>query len=121
MDYAAAKLNKYKRPNAAITCLSLILHKQKKVNTDLATQALLDSISTEESSHEFDVYQTLEVIKALQEDPDVNPDDLFRIEWAYLPVLTGPGKSGTPKLLKKKLATDPNFFCELIRLLKITG
>ena len=34
---------------------------------------------------------------------------------AYLQLLTGPGNTGTPESLEIKLATEPNFFCELIR------
>ena len=116
-DYAIGKLIRYKRPNAAITCLNAILHKKKKMNITLATKALLDALSTEDSLHEFDSYNTTKVIQALQDDPEVNPDDLLRIEWRYLRILTGPGKGATPKLLEHKLASEPEFFCELIRLI----
>ena len=116
-NYAIKKLIKYKRPNAAITCLNAILHKQKNVNETLATKALLDAISTEEPLHEFDSYNTIEVIRALQDDPEINQDDLFSIEWAYLTLLTGPGRQASPKLLEQKLASEPDFFCEAIRLL----
>jgi hypothetical protein len=113
--YAIEKLIKYKRPNAAIKCLSVIIHKQKSVNETLAIKALLDAISTEEPLHEFDSYNTIEVISALQNNPELNPDDLFRIEWAYLPILSGPSKNASPKILEQKLASEPEFFCELIR------
>jgi hypothetical protein len=52
----------------------------------------------------------------LQSEPSVSKDDLFRIEWAYLPLLSSPGH-GKPKLLEHKLATEPEFFCEIIRLI----
>jgi len=44
-------------------------------------------------------------------------DDLFKIEWAYLPLLNRPTRNVSPKLLEQKLASDPDFFCEVIRLL----
>jgi hypothetical protein len=116
-DYAVEKLIKYKRPNAAISCLNAILHKKENVNIALATKALLDAVSTEEPLHEFDTYNTVEVIHGLQNNPEVNPDDLFRIEWAYLPLLTSPDEIASPKLLEQKLASDPDFFCELIRVI----
>jgi len=118
LDYAIAKLIEHKRPNAAITCLYLGLHKQKLLNKDLAIKALLDARSTKESPNNmFDAYHTAEVIKALQDNPETNEADLFQIEWAYLPILTGPGKNASPKLLEQKLASEPDFFCELIQRL----
>lgn len=113
-DYAIEKLIEYKRPNAAIACLNPTLRKQGKINKELAVRALLDAISAESELQELDAYHTIEVIKALQNDPDVNPDDLFSIEWGYLPLLTGPGSSGEAKILEQKLASEPDFFCELI-------
>src|SRR5262249_11371678 len=40
---------------------------------------------------------------------------LFRIEWAFLPLLDGHDEA-SPKLLEQRLADDPAFFCEVIRL-----
>ena len=114
-DYAVEKLIEHKRPNAAITCLNIILYRKKKINSDLAVKALLEAITTEEPIHTLDAHYTAEVIKALQGNPEVNPEDLFSIEWAYLQLLTGPGNSGTPEFLEQKLAAEPDFFCELIR------
>lgn len=115
LDYAIDKLIRYKRPNAAITYLYLGLHKKSKLNKILAIKALKDAVTTEEPPYAFDTFQIVEVIKALQNDPEVSPDDLFDVEWAYLQLLTGPGNTGTPESLEIKLATEPNFFCELIR------
>ncbi|MGD9110589.1 MAG: hypothetical protein PVG93_06570, partial [Phycisphaerales bacterium] len=114
-DYAVEKLIEYRRPNAAITCLNTILYKKKKINSDLAVKALLEAVTTEEPIYTFDVHGTVKVIKALQDNPEVSPNDLFSIEWAYLQILTGPGNSGTPEFLEQKLAAEPDFFCELIR------
>jgi hypothetical protein len=116
-DYAIKKLIKYKRPNAAITCLNAILYKQKNVDEALATKALLDAISSTEPINQINVHDTIEIIKALQDDQKTKQDDLFRIEWAYLSVLTGHRKNVSPKLLEQKLASEPDFFCEVIRLL----
>ncbi|MDP2976098.1 MAG: hypothetical protein Q8N45_07795, partial [Anaerolineales bacterium] len=63
----------------------------------------------------MDVYYIIDIIKALQDDRDTNPDDLFKVEWAYLQLLER-GRRVSPKLLENRLATDPSFFCEVIRL-----
>ena len=63
----------------------------------------------------MNTYNIIELIEALQNDPETDPEDLFRIEWAYLSLLNRqPGV--LPKTLENKLASDPGFFCEVIRL-----
>ena len=111
------KLIKYNRPNAAISCLHRILHDKKPLDKTKAIDALLKAVSSDEPAYSMDAYNTVEIIEALQDDPEVNQDDLFKIEWAYLPLLTGPGRQASPKLLEQKLASEPDFFCEAIRLL----
>ncbi|WP_445370749.1 hypothetical protein ACH518_15535 [Methylomonas sp. HW2-6] len=56
------------------------------------------------------------MIKYLQESTETSPDDLFRVEWAYLPLLNG-YHGARPVYLEKRLACDPEFFCEAIRLI----
>ena len=46
----------------------------------------------------------------------MNQDDLFRVEWAYLPLLDR-HRGAAPRLLESRLANDPEFFCEVIRLI----
>lgn len=116
-EYAAQKLIQYKRPHAALSCLWEGFLKTKKLNIETALRALMDAVSTEESFFPHDRYLLSEIIRALQEDPEVNPDELLKVEWAYLPLLAEPGKTGEPKILERKLASDPDFFCELIRML----
>ena len=58
----------------------------------------------------------LNFIKFLQNSREVSSDDLFRVEWAYLPLLNR-YQGASPKLLETRLASDPEFFCEAIRLI----
>src|SRR5690606_35873858 len=61
-------------------------------------------------------YHITEIIKTLQINPDVNEVELAEIEWIYLRLLdehTGEA----PKTLELRLASDPEFFCEIIRIL----
>jgi len=51
----------------------------------------------------------------MQISKEINPDDLFRVEWMYLPLLDK-DNNAEPKLLENKLASEPAFFCEIIRL-----
>lgn len=116
LDLAVDKLVEHGRPNAAISCLDIILRdKNKKMDNTRAIKTLLAAVSTKEKPNSMDVYHTLGIIKALQNDPTVDTDGLFRVEWAYLAILNR-FQNAYPKYLWKKLATEPEFFCEIIRL-----
>ena len=117
-DIGAAidKLIEYKRPHAAIDCLNKILHDKQPLDKLRSVKALLAVISSTEPSYSMDAYHIVEIIKALQEDPDTDLDDLFRVEWAYLPLLDR-HQDASPKLLENRLASNPEFFCEVIRLI----
>ena len=114
LGFAIDKLIAYGRPHTAIKCLSQMQHKQQPLDKSRSVKALMVAISSQESLHEMSTYYTIEIIKALQNDPDTDPDDLFQIEWAYLPLLT---QYTSPKTLQNRLTTDPEFFCEVIRLI----
>jgi hypothetical protein len=79
-------------------------------------RALLAALSSSEPSYAMDGYHIVELIKFLQAEPSVNQDDLFKVEWAYVPLLDR-HRGAAPKLLESRLANDPEFFCEVIRLI----
>lgn len=114
-NLAIDKLVEHGRPNAAISCLSWMLYDKQPLDQVRTVRSLLAAVSSEEPANSMDVYETVEIIKALQDDLNTNPDDLFHVEWAYLPFLDR-DQGASPKLLEQRLASDPNFFCEVIRL-----
>jgi hypothetical protein len=114
-EVAVEHLINYGRPHAAIRCLYRMRENNQLVDTQQAVRALLAAIKSSEDTHAIDIYDVVEVIKSLQEDPRTNPDDLFRVEWAYLSLLDR-HQNASPKLLERRLASDPGFFCEVIRL-----
>ena len=111
---AIDKLLEHGRPNAAIQCLYRILHDKQPLDKTRTIRALLSALSSTEPPYSMDVYYIVEIIKALQDDPDTNPDDLARVEWGYLPLLER-DRPSSPKTLENRLASDPGFFCEVIR------
>lgn len=115
LEVAIDKLIKHGRPNAAIGCLNKILHDKQPLDKERAVKSLLLAISSTEPSYAMNQYHIVKIIKALQDTPDTNPDDLFRVEWAYLPLLDR-HHGVSPKFLEKSLASDSSFFCEVIRL-----
>jgi hypothetical protein len=115
--YAVDKLLENNRPLAAIDCLSRVLHSDKLVDEARAVTALLMAINTSESSKRLDVHYLSEIIKFLQKSDNVSSDDLVKIEWAYLPLINRKSNDDVyPQQLENKLATEPDFFCEMIQL-----
>lgn len=115
LEFAIDRLIQYGRPYAAIRCLQGMLHDETPFDNRRAIQALLAALESSESVYSMDAYEIVEIIKTLQNDPETNPDDLFRVEWAYLRLLNQ-DDDASPKLLERRLANDPGFFCEVIRL-----
>jgi hypothetical protein len=112
---AVDKLIEYGRPSATINCLYKVLHEKQPLDKKRTIKVLLLAASSKEPSYAMDIYYITEIIKKLQDDSDTNPDDLLGVEWVYLPILDG-HHGASPKLLENRLATDPDFFCEVIRL-----
>lgn len=116
LSFGIAKLIEFERPHPAIECLYKALHEKQPIIVEQVVQALLLAVSSADHSTSMDVYHIEELIKFLQSQPSTSQDDLFRIEWAYLPLLGSLGR-GKPKHLEHKLATEPEFFCEIVRLI----
>ena len=116
LGIAIEQLIEYGRPHAAINCLDRMRHAKQPIDNDQSVRALLAAISSRESSYAMDNYNIIELIKFLQAEPSVNQDDLFRVEWAYVPLLDR-HRGAAPRLLESRLANDPEFFCEVIRLI----
>jgi len=115
-EYALEKLLKFGRPSAVIDGLSRDLFKNKDINLDLACDALLALVQTEEQEKRIDTYHITKIIKALQDNAATDLDKLFNVEWAYVSLLDTHG-DGSPITLENRLASDPSFFCELIQLI----
>jgi hypothetical protein len=113
---AVEKLIEHGRPHAAINCLDRMRHAKQPIDADQCVRALIAALSSSEPAYAIDGYHIVELIKFLQTESSVNQDDLFRVEWAYLPLLDH-HRGAAPKLLESRLANDPEFFCEVIRLI----
>lgn len=103
------------RPQAAIDCLHYRLYNKLPLDRERTVRALLDAVSSKESVNTIDSYHITELIKELQNDSATDPNDLFNVEWAYLTLLDR-YRDAEPKFLERRLATQPEFFCEVIRL-----
>jgi hypothetical protein len=91
-------------------------HDKQSFDKSQAVKALLASTASEEPSSVMDTFSITEIIKALQNAPDTNPEDVYRVEWAFLPLLDRNNET-SPKFLEHRLASDPEFFSEMISLI----
>jgi hypothetical protein len=68
---------------------------------------------SEEDVH-FQGYEINRIFEVLDERKDVDVSTFVHLEWLYLQVLTSYGSIRRPKLLHKELATNPNFFVDVL-------
>ena len=115
LNLAIDKLIEYGRPTQAIRCFYQIMHDKQPLDITRAVKSLLLAASSNETRDSMDIYRIVEIIKYLQDNDDTNPDDLFNVEWVYLQILNR-HHDARPNTLEKKLVSDPDFFCEVIRL-----
>lgn len=116
IEYALSKLLEYGRPNAVIEGLSRRLFEQKDINPELACEALLALVQSENQAERSDSYQITQIIKSLQKNGDTDEDKLFQVEWAYVSLLDR-HSDGSPMTLENRLASTPRIFCELIQMI----
>ena len=114
LEMAIDRLVEHGRAHDAIICFEQMRYKKRKLGNQQAVRVLQAIIQSPPGPHEINFYAIIEVIKELQNDPSTNPDDLFLIEWAFLPLLDK-HHGASPKLLEQRMLDDPAFFCEVIR------
>jgi hypothetical protein len=110
---AAEKLTSNGQPAAAIDCFYLLAHRKVPIPISLASAAFLGALNHEGHQKKLEQHHVVEVIKWLQENAPADSEELFKIEWHYLPLLNRL-YGGEPKVLERRLASSPAFFCEVI-------
>ena len=120
LTVAIEKLLECQRPASAVLCVhETTRHGGGRFDEGLATRTLRALLETPSDikhleRHEI-VRKTVDVIKHLQESPSLHENTLFEIEWSFLPWL-GTFSEGSPITLQNRLASDPAFFAEVVRL-----
>lgn len=116
VSLAIYKLIKFRRPKAAIQCIALMKHDRGGFDKQLALQALLSPVNSDEPVEQELRYAIIEIIQDFQEDPEFSQEDLMNVEWRYLPLLER-HRGASPKTLEFRLASDPGFYCQVIQLI----
>lgn len=112
---AVEKLIEHDRAASAIRCLSFVLESSIQLNPATAVLALESFLKSSEPAGSMDIHATQEVISWLQACPEADKEALLRIEVGYLP-LFGRLNGARARTLERRLADDPNFYCEAIRI-----
>jgi hypothetical protein len=114
LSFAAERLTANGRPWAAIGCLYAMVHGKQKIDPAQAMGALLAAVSSKERP--LDGHMVVDLIVALQMNEEADQNELFRVEWAYLPLLEQRHTGTAAVVLERRLADDADFYCEVIRL-----
>lgn len=115
LPFVIDKLIEYARFSDATSCFFALLHSQQDIDLEKLMLVLLQLAENKQQVREIDHHSVSELIKHLQQNSSAIEDKVIQVEWAYLPLLSG-STEATPVLLERKLATEPEFFCEIIQL-----
>lgn len=113
LTLAIDKLLEFQRPYSAIECLYVGLKDTGRIDHIRAIRALLQAVNTSERATQITSHQILQLIKELQKDNSADEADVSKIEWSYLNLLNG-NEEVHPVHLERRLASDPNFFHEVL-------
>jgi hypothetical protein len=116
IDIAIDHLIGVGRVPAAINCVARRIFQKQPFNPEHALAALHLAAQSGETLRQIDTFEIVQIIKALQENPDVDTDRVGELEWMFLPLLDD-NYGTSAKVLEQKLAEDPNFFCQLIQMI----
>ena len=113
-NYTLEKLLEYKKPVKAIELASRGIYEKKELSRELVAKALMNALGDQDSIKYYDVYNIKQLIKYLQ-DKKYSSQELFKIEWAYLPVLDNYDEY-RPITMEKMMSENPEVFMQIICL-----
>lgn len=114
IDYGMDKLIAHRRLGTALQLLAASTH-VRSFDAARSAKALVAAVSHLGSLDQLDPNVITSTIKALQSAPTTNTDDLVYIEWAYLSLLEE-SRGVLPQTLERRISSDPDTFCQMIRL-----
>jgi len=116
LQWAVDRLLESNRVNAAISVLDKMFYSQEPMDPGQVVRVLNALTPTKEEAGAIDPHAITQLIRVLQKNPETNPEELFKIEWQFLALLDGMS-APSPITLERALATNPDFFCEVVQLM----
>jgi len=114
--FAIDNLLRNNRPKEALCCIYASLQDDQPLDCERAVKALLALASSEEHFRRLDNRSITDIIAALQKNAETDASSLRKIEFSFLDLLDG-HRGAVPIALEKSLASDPDFFCDAIKLI----
>lgn len=109
------KLITYGRAGAAVMCIAYTMDDEINFDPALATHVLMAVFENPQEVQSLERYHVIDLIKHLQSSISVDMDALYQIEWNFLPWFDK-FAGEAPIALEKRMASDPTFFAEMIKL-----
>ena len=113
-NYAIEKLIEANRPIKCVELINMALYEKRLFSRELSAKALMLSLNSQDEMSQIDIYDIKTVIKDLQ-NKEYNKDELFKIEWAYLPLLSY-DEEYRPITIEKRLSEEPEVYMQIICL-----
>lgn len=115
LQEAVAKAVQFRRGDIAVSGINCLRHNGATFPTSLALSAVKSLLAGYQEGMRFDQHELIEVIKLLQEASDVDIDDMTAIEFSSIRLLDR-FSGAAPKTLERRLATEPQFFHEVVQV-----
>ncbi|WP_207003646.1 hypothetical protein [Trinickia mobilis] len=109
------KLLANNRPFAAMRLLHRALHIGQEVSTSLLTEVFLTAISPTADFASIGLHEIGRLLEELQSRADAGADAVCKIEWEFF-VLLDRQPQHKPIFLHRRMASDPDCFCDLVKL-----
>lgn len=116
LQWAVDRLLESNRVNAAISVLDKMFYSQEPMDPQQVVRVLNAIAPTKEEAGTLDPHAITQLIGVLQKNSGTDPEELFKIEWQFLALLDGMS-APSPITLERALATNPDFFCQVIQLM----
>ena len=115
LNYATEMLLNADRPEKSLwlICSSLYRDNNCNYNKDIAINCLKLMLKHQERLSNMDAHHITQIIKNLQ-DSDISQEELFNIEWSYLPLLDG--RKARPITIEKMMSDDPKVYNDILCL-----
>lgn len=120
LNEATEKLLTHGREGAAVICAAHRTNKAE-INEALAVRSLISVLNSESGMQEltnysYVTYDVVELINRLQKSKTIDQDVLLKIEFNFFPWLKRFSREKSHTAIEKKLASDPQFFADMIAL-----
>jgi len=97
------------------TAIGIAFRFGEDISTNLLAEILMKA-ATEQANEppQLRRYEIERVFEEIDKRPDIDKQVLINLEWLYLPLLDSHGRRN-PKLLEEELASNPEFFIEVLK------